>query len=370
MKPKTRNRLCAFAAVTILSGASAMAQQPLVGAIRWDAWQDQSTVQETVEKTLSPHKWHYRLPFFAKITGEDQVSFADGNTQATMDQEIAYAHQAGLDYWAFVTYPADIGMSNGLKLYLASAHKGDIHFALSLQGGWLTREEWAPQVQRYVKYFKDANYQKVMDNRPLVYLYDVGNMVGGRFADWTAARAALDQLRQATVDAGLGQPYLVIQGWNPAQDKATAEKLGAEAIGAYARSGGTDQGLPYADLPRQLHTYWDNQKATGAQVVPLVSSGWDRRPRVEHPVPWEPGPGSAEHFLPLAPQELTDHLTDAIKWVTANRTAAPAKVILIYAWNEHDEGGWLCPTRKPDGTPDTNRVDAIHQAIATFAAPR
>jgi len=34
-----------------------------------------------------------------------------------------------------------------------------------------------------------------------------------------------------------------------------------------------------------------------------------------------------------------------------------AQAIIMYAWNEYDEGGWLAPTRSSDGTPDTSRLD-------------
>ena len=43
--------------------------KPLVGAIRWDAWQENGGIQAAVEKTLGPNHWHYRLPFFARVTG-------------------------------------------------------------------------------------------------------------------------------------------------------------------------------------------------------------------------------------------------------------------------------------------------------------
>jgi hypothetical protein len=33
--------------------------------------------------------------------------------------------------------------------------------------------------------------------------------------------------------------------------------------------------------------------------------------------------------------------------------------VLVYAWNEHDEGGWLCPTLNPDGTANTERLLAL-----------
>ena len=42
----------------------------------------------------------------------------------------------------------------------------------------------------------------------------------------------------------------------------------------------------------------------------------------------------------------------------------PANAVIIYAWNENDEGGWLIPTLKTDGTADTGRVDAAGKVLA------
>ena len=35
----------------------------------------------------------------------------------------------------------------------------------------------------------------------------------------------------------------------------------------------------------------------------------------------------------------------------------------MYAWNEHDEGGWPVPTWTPEGKPDTSRLDAIRRVL-------
>jgi hypothetical protein len=102
--------------------------RPLAGAIRWDAWHGKRGVPgRAVEASLSPAKWHYRLPFFAKVLSESEVSI-DGASQEVMDREIAYAAKAGLDYWAFVTYDESDPMSLGLQHFLASKHRLGLHF--------------------------------------------------------------------------------------------------------------------------------------------------------------------------------------------------------------------------------------------------
>ena len=81
--------------------------------------------------------------------------------------------------------------------------------------------------------------------------------------------------------------------------------------------------------------------------MPLLSVGWDPRPRSQ---PGGPQP---------APDELRDHVRRALNWVTDNRDIAPAQTIVAYAWNESDEGGWLVPTHSEG----TARLDAVRDAL-------
>jgi len=336
------------------------AKRPVVGAIRWDAWQDDGRVNAEVERTLGPQKWHSRLPFFAKVTGPDQVSIR-GNSQAVMDQEIAYAVQAGLDYWAFVSYSPSSGMSNGLKLYLNSSHKSQIDFCLIIGSPSILLDR-----SRLVMSFQDSSYQKVLGNRPLLYFFQAQRLVGPdkAFATWEEAKAAFDALRADAMAAGAGNPYIVIQGWSASKDKQFMLNLGADAVGAYAVAGGSTAGSPYSSLADSARSKWEAAKEIGVPVVPLASAGWNRLPRYEAGgVWWEDGPRSNKYYLDPTPAELALHLKDAIDWVCANPAAAPANAVLIYAWNENDEGGWLVPTLKPDGSVDTSRVDALSGVI-------
>lgn len=336
----------------------AAATNVLVGAIRWDAWQENGDIQATVERTLGPNHWHYRLPYFARVTGSNSVVI-NGNTQAIMDQEIAYAADAGIDYWAFCLYPDAIGMSHGLHLYLSSPIKKRINFALNLQGGWVagTAEDWDAQLTRYVRYFKDAAYQKVLGNRPLVFLF---NRIPPtpKFPDAAAVSAAIQQLRVATTNAGLGTPYIVFQGWNAKNDFNTMQEYGLDAIGAYAVFTDAAIGTAYSALAAKGHRMWEAGQATGANVVPIVTSGWDNRTRFETKTPWTAG--STNYTITPTPAEFANHLADALEW-TRNHlaNATPANTVLIYAWNENDEGGWLVPTLNPDGSANADRLAAI-----------
>jgi hypothetical protein len=338
---------------------------PLVGAIRWDAWfGDLSDVGLMVEKTLGPRHWHDRLPFFAQADSDTSVQVR-GNTQAVMDQEIAYAAAAGMDYWAFVIYPPADALSVALHQYLTSPIKSRINFCLNLQGGWLGSEAaWPDCVQLYLSHFREPTYQMVLGSRPLVYLFNASDMLGaGRFGSEDFARQAFDTVRAACRDGGVGDPYLVVQDWSPATAHRFVKLLGGDAVSAYA-SDGRGQGAPFADLAAHTQAWWDEFAATGSPVVPLATAGWDPRPRIETRTPWHDYGSADYYYQPPAPQALANHVQAAVHWVRDHPKSAEADAILIYAWNEFDEGGWLAPTLSEG----TARLDALKLVLGARRA--
>lgn len=337
------------AAIAAPQASGTETRRALVGAIRWDAWHgDRGGAGQAVQRSLGPKRWHYRLPFFATVVSDTQVRI-DGASQSVMDREIAYARRAGLDYWAFVTYAPDDPMSLGLKHYLASRRKRGLRFCLiTEQARWGTAQNYRPHIDRFVRLMTEPSYQKALGNRPLLYLGFIDDAwVDRAWGGLDRFRQAVDEMRSLARERGAGNPYLVILDFDPQRGKRLADALGADAISAYAIHAG-GKGAPYAELAGVAEGFWERCRATGAAVVPIVMSGWDRRPRVEHPVPWEtwqqPGVGLDEYYEPPTPAELAAHLKRALSWVDAHPEAAPARAALIYAWNEHDEGGWLVPT--------------------------
>ncbi len=337
--------------------------RPLVGAIRWDAWHGgQGVPGQAVERALGPKRWHARIPFFGKAVSDTQVEIR-GYSQEIVDQEIAYARQAGLDYWAFVTYEPDTSMSLALKAYLASARKGGIRFCLLTEcGRWGTPDTHRPKVERFLKLMAEPSYQRVLGNRPLLY---VGFMSDNWLNAWGGAEGArklFDEFRADAQKAGLGNPYIVLMEFSAARGKKLADALGLDALSAYATQA-AGNGTPYASLAKHAERFWDQCKATGKSVVPIAMSGWDRRPRVEHPVPWEkhqkPGVGIEKHYLAPTPAELAAHVGRAVDWARDNPLVCPAQAVIIYAWNEHDEGGWLCPTLSEGAA----RIEALGKVL-------
>jgi Glycosyltransferase WbsX len=332
-------------------------RREIVGAIRWDAWfgdNPTTTVGHEVERSLSPSQWHYRLPFFAKEISPTQVQVRS-NVQSVMDSEIRYAHDAGIDYWAFVMYPISFpATTGGLDLYFKSSHKGDIRFCMMLE------DLDDDTVDRLVQYFKDESYQTVLGGRPLVYLLGPQSLNDPK---WPGAKDAVNKLRQKAIRTGSKDPYLVhLWGWSGG--KEVIDALHLNAMSAYSLNF-DDKGAPYATLAAKTKAKWDEWMKTGSKVVPLVTAGWDRRPRVMNPVFWESPPKRTDeiqyYYEASKPEELAGLLQDALLWCNRNSDAAEANTILVYAWNEIDEGGWLVPSLWPDQ--GSRRLDAIRAIL-------
>ena len=201
-------------------------------------------------------------------------------------------------------------------------------------------------------------YRRVLDGRPLYFLgFLTDRMITERWGGIAGLRAAIERFRAAAVDAGAGNPYLVLMA-RPDPGVRLAAALGADAIGAYAIAE-AEPAAPFARLAQLAERRWDEYAEAGLAVVPTIMTGWDRRPRIEAPVPWEawqrPGAGLDRYYEAPTPAELAGHLQRGLDWIAAKPRAAPARAALIYAWNEHDEGGWLCPTLPFDD----RRIEAV-----------
>ena len=330
------------------------AERPTVGAIRWDAWSG-GAVTSQVEQTLSPEKHRSRLPWFAQVDASGRAHI-DASANGVMEQEIAYAKTAGLDYWAFLTYPEADPMSAALTRYLRSPRRGDLGFCLILHQTFsVPADRWAAERDRALTLLKEPGYQRV-DGRPLVFAFDVKT-------EHPTVKKRFDEFREAAKSAGL-DPYFVYMGWHPQRDYQRHAAEGFAAVSAYAHPGAEPVFWKYIDA-FEKHS-WANALTHQIPYIPLVTTGWDKRPRQDHPVTWEKNPGYASQQTwpaTATPAELAAHLGRAIAFVKANPSVCPANTVIVYAWNEHDEGGWLCPTWTPSGQPDESRIRALREIL-------
>lgn len=319
----------------------------LVGAIRWDGWcGDKSAVGLGLEQAMSPERYRYRVPFYAQVHGPGQVQIRCV-TQEAMDREIAFARAAGIDYWAFDWYRPDDGLSTARSLYLSSAHRNDVRWCLiSGTAGFLDMDRrWL------IEQFQTLNYQKVLGDRPLLYIFDANR----RCAPLVKA------LREDTAAIGCPTPFVVLMGWSPDLAEVAAA-TGADAIGAYVNPYGN--GSSYAAGMANERSRWEAWRRTGTQMVPTVTTGWDPRPFLDYPVPWYPGATETNWGEAATPDQIAEQLRACLDFVEQHPDATLANAALIYAWNENAEGGWIIPTLSElenGGIP--RRLDAVRSVL-------
>jgi len=338
---------------------------PAVGAIRWDAWLPQSqgtfgsnssyNVGAQVARSLGPNKYHFRLPYFSIVNGENDVDFPP-ITQTQMDEEINYAAYAGIDYWAYCWYPIGSGMDTARNMHVSSSIRDKVKMSAII---FTDSFDDASRAQ-LVGYFKENFYMKVQGGRPLIFFFSNDNVLN-----------TIGAIQQDCIKEGIPLPYCV---------SMAGASLGIDAVSRYAESG--TNGESYNSLTQRVEKNWDTQKAVGNNELPFVSCGWDPRPRYDHPVAW--GTVSADSWVQTATAgEIAAHLQNAINWTKSNTSSTLANAVLMYAWNEHDEGGWLCPTVQVDANGivqksgnknliNTDRIDALHnllRASSTTSAP-
>jgi len=333
--------------------------EPIVGAIRWDGWVGSLNVAGLeVEHTLGPHGYHYRAPFFSKEVGYDSIECRE-TTQAVMDQDISYARSAGIDYWAFCWYPQNSGLDIARQLYLGSSLRDSLKWCAILGTGLF---DYDYDGRWLIERFKEPNYQKVLNGRPLVYLYPAVVPDSNELAE----------LRNMSKAAGVPDPYIVVMEYTAKKAKGLADKLGADAISCYASSYNFVTGAQYngaAYSPTILESDeagWSAYKATGEKIIPWVTTGWNPKPRIERSTLWSSYYSPAGWAEDGTPDQIAQNLQNALTWTKNNRNVAEANTLILYAWNEFDEGGWICPTIVPATNQiNTNRIDALRSVLVS-----
>ncbi len=325
-----------------------------LGVIRWDAWYghdgNPNSVVSNVERTLSPAEFHFRAPFFAKVTEDNKIIIPE-YTQEIFDKEMEYAIEAGVDYFAYVFYNDD--MKKAREMHLKSKYRNDVKLAFYTHG---VSEATLPE---FIRYFKEDCYQTVDGGRPIIYY----------FTTFEIAKKSIQMLKDACLKEGIPTPYSVVCNIGT-EDTINS---GADAKSQYAVSG--ENGESFKSLMVKAKELWQDFKDTKMQYVPTVSSGYHTMPRVINPVFWMAccEEGWAEY---ATAEEIAQHLQEAYDHLDENNGQTNLNTLMMYAWNEHDEGGWICPTIQVDengkqlfdenGNPLINRdrIDAIKPIIA------
>ena len=269
------------------------------------------------------------------------------DTQEIMERQIDLASDNGVDFFLFCWYwQNNRGYLNestirndskhkSLALYLTAANKQNLQFCLLIANHAgseiIGSDNWADAVRHWMPYFRDPQYTTV-DGKPLVVLFGTG--------DETITDADIAKMQETAVKEGL-KNGLAIAGCGA---NATVRRKTFTHSTHYNLTSGYSDGSreqPYQLLIDRAKPQWTGTVAQ--PYMPVINSGWDKRP-------WEGPDGMNQvegwYFTGDTPELFQGFLRDAIGWMNVNpiRTTRE-RIVLIYAWNELGEGGYLVPTK-------------------------
>ncbi len=329
-----------------------------VGAIRWDAYFSTdyvgSNVSREVSKTLSPNIFHSHAPFFAKTVDKDKVVFNEP-TQAQFDYECELAVDAGIDYFAYCWYRNNDPMCYARRQHTKSVYRDKIKMCAIIGVSRLDDES----IDELSSNCNEDFYFKIL-GRPVIYVFGAQNTSLGHI-----------KAVEAKVFEKTGKvPYFVAMTDASVLAAFNYKLVGYEALTSYScfpdgEGWSYQQLVEKADKRNNLFLSYNEIIDT----VPHITCGLDFRPRALNPVSWM---GGTKYAYTGKAEEIYYHA----KKVLSLAKNVPA--VLIYAWNEHDEGGWCCPTLTVDengntivdengnNVMDRSHLDAIKKAIVEY----
>ena len=333
-----------------------------IGVINWDCSLPSDTYfGGYLSSSLSPMKYRNRVPYYADILPDGTVT-CHYRTLEEYEQEMQYAINAGIDYFAYCWYDSTgkqlppicdgtaalvddkvYELTYARKLHSQSRLRNKLKLCAILSIIHPYSEEAISDLidEMQQEYYQDVN------GRPLVYLY--GN---GYDIDF------IRRLRTACKASGIN-PYIVFQ-WS-SKDANIGDY--SEADGIFYYSSVKRNITKYKDLATYMLAENEARKKYGIDIIPHFTVGWNPKPRIDNPVPWCTYP-EADY---VDTDEISGYMEAAEgldNWIEANQQQVCTGHILTFAWNEFEEGAYICPTLNTEGKPDTAKLDEFAKVVA------
>jgi hypothetical protein len=306
----------------------------------WAGVRDYSGDDPSVPQTAYAKKWpHTDFSYL-----EPSIGFYNDAQTSTLEKQITQATGAGLDYFAFYWYwngtkDQEI-YDTALHTFLKADNAAEMDFSLQVCAAnydptiAIPASQFGAATTTMVNnYLTQPNYLRANNGQPIVWLCDTRGLGSGDTADVTS----FVQMLRTKVAAALGvQPLILVNqdlGIAPSSIDADGDYSAAE----YA-----------ATLKDSYQDYVSGQRAYYAAAPEVyvrgIMSRFDERPRYPWAIPqlsnvlWEP-----DWSFNLYTQAVDNTLADIQQ---STRISPVDNFVLVYAWNEWDEGGIIEPDHK------------------------
>lgn len=344
------------------SCAAKKEKEATVGVYYFDGWAGKNRhAEDSAQPWAKNAPTHLSKRMTEEFPGREPIWGWRDDSMDIMEQQIDLAADNGVDFFLYCWYWKDNkGALNeeaikkdskhtSLELYLKAKNKKRLKYSLLIanHGGAeiIGNENWADAVRYWAQYFKDPQYVKV-DGKPLVVIFGTGdNAINNEQLAKMQAVAKELGFKDGLAIAGCGGGAKEKEGFNYSTH-----------YNVKPRHDGTSQQHTYAELIEANQNAWVGTEQQ--PYIPIVTVGWDNRP-------WE-GPnglGQKEgwYYPGGTPQQFKNYLKSSIQWMKENPTLTTReRVVLLYAWNELGEGGYLVPTKSD---PEASFLKQIKEAI-------
>jgi hypothetical protein len=186
-------------------------------------------------------------------------------------------------------------------------------------------DNWSKAAGCWMPYLTHKQHVTV-DGKPLVLLFNPAD----------STREGLDRLQAAAAKAGLPGVAVAACGRGDSKSGFT-HRTYYNIVPGYADG---PQERKYAELAAAHQKAWSGSKQQ--PFIPEVTAGWDKRP-------WEGARGLNQkpgwYFPDRTPAAFGQFLQSAVDWMDQHpEQTTEERLVLIYAWNEFGEGGYIAPT--------------------------
>jgi hypothetical protein len=350
--------LLAFVGWTYNDGTSRKEPRLKVGAYYFDGWSGQNPrANDPNEPWAKNAPTHLTRRLVEEFSEREPVWGWRDDSQAIMERQIDLAADNGIEFFLFCWYWRDdngpinpaaienLDLHTSLNLYMKAKNKNRIKFGLLVanhQGAMIKgTENWLKAAEYWMQYFKDPQYITV-DGKPLVVIFDSDGIDND----------ALTSMQGVSKKQGL-QGLSIAGCWAP-EDKNFSHRTHYNIIPGY--SAGSEE-HKYVELVNAHKKQWMGTEKQ--PFIPEITVGWDKRP-------WEGMTGlnqqSGWYYSDRTPEQFKIFLKDAIIWMDKNPTkTTKERIVLVYAWNELGEGGYLVPTK---GDPGASYLKVIKSVVS------
>ena len=343
---------CFVALIPLVAQEEQPKPRALVGAYYFDGWSGQTNHITELLKT--------------EFADRQPVWGWKDDTVEIMQRQIDYCADHGIAFWSFCWYYPEgenktTPLNNALDLYLKSANCQRLKFCLLVanHGGFrIGPKDWDACCEKWIDLFRQPTHLR-LDGQPLLIFFSPEELQRA-FGDVDGVRQALESLQAKAKAAGLpGVAVAACTGLGGHLDDLA--RSGYTLLTGYNYNLGWMSGggsKPFRELIEgNQRIFQQFAEQTPLPYVPVVTVGWDRRP-------WEKGslpPEKMSVWYPdRTPKLVEEFVRMGIRWLDEHPDKATAqRLLLLYAWNENGEGGYLTPT-EADGT---KYLEAVERAI-------